>query len=123
MNKWLDYCVERASSLPIQSYKQRHYAVLLSRKGEMLAEAANDPTKSHPLHAQYARRVGREEAIFRHAESGALIVCARNGRVGDIHTLVVARVDKKGSPVYSCPCSICSLMAKEFGVKNVSYTM
>lgn len=123
MNKWFDYCAEKAIMLPTEEYRQRHYAVVLSKKGELLGEGANSFTKSHPVQANFSSKAGKEDSVFLHAEMSALIRCSTSRKVKDIHTLVVVRVDKKGDMCNSCPCRVCQMAMKEFGVKNVLFSV
>lgn len=119
----IDYCLEKASLLPVSEYRQRHYAVAQDYKGRIIAESPNSFSKTHTVQAQYARKVGRPDAIYLHAEMAVLIKCANLGRSKDVHKIVVARVDKKGGSTYSCPCKICSLAIKEFGVRAIEFSV
>ena len=66
-----DYVIETAKSSPS---KKKVGAVLLN-KNKVVTSATNLETKSHPLQARFAERVGLHEKIYLHAEIAALVKC------------------------------------------------
>ena len=92
-------------------------ALAYDKKGKLLSVGKNSYVKTHTLQAEYARRVGRDQAIFLHAEIHALVKARE-----PVHRLVVLRYDKDGKPANATPCAICQLAIKEFGVKQVEHT-
>lgn len=99
---------------------RKHYditALAYDKRGKLLSVGKNSYIKTHTLQAEYAKRVGRDQAIFLHAEIHALVK-AREA----VHKLVVLRHDSKGHPANATPCSICQLAIREFGVKEVVHT-
>lgn len=94
--------------------------MLVNKKGQIIAESANSYTCSHTQQYHYAKKVGRPEAVYLHAEMACLLKDkARKGV-----KLFVARVDSKGASVYSAPCEICSLALKDYSnVKSVEFSV
>ncbi len=92
-------------------------ALAYSKDGRLLSVGKNSYTKTHPLQARLAAKVGRPKAIYIHAELDALIKARE-----DVHKLVVLRYDSKGNPMMAKPCNICESAIRMFGVKNVEHT-
>ncbi len=108
-----DFVIETAKSSPS---KKKVGAVLLS-KNKVVVSATNLETKSHPLQARFAERVGLHEKIFLHAEIAALVKCKE-----ECDTIVVARVNPQNKLRMAKPCPICSLALEEAGIHKVYYT-
>ena len=108
-----DYVIETAKSSPS---KKKVGAVLLN-KNKVVTSATNLETKSHPLQARFAERVGLHEKISLHAEIAALVKCKE-----EWDTIVVARGNPQDKLRMAKPCPICSLALEEAGVKKVHYT-
>lgn len=108
-----DLAIEVAKSSPS---KKRVGAILLN-KSKVVVTATNLESKSHPLQAKFAERVGLHEKIYLHAEIAALVKCRE-----ECDTIVVARVNPQGKLRMAKPCPICSLALKESGVDKVHYT-
>jgi tRNA(Arg) A34 adenosine deaminase TadA len=113
LNSVFDLAIETAKSSPS---KKKVGAILLN-KNKVVMTATNLETKSHPLQASFAVRVGLPEKIYLHAEISALIKCKE-----DVDTIVVARVNNQGKLRMAKPCPICSLALKESGISNIHYT-
>ena len=86
------------------------------KRGRLIVATINDPRKSHPLMAKYAKQCGEPERINLHAEARAVILADK-----DIHTLHVVRVGPKGIPKPSLPCHICRSIIQDTGIKEVVY--
>ena len=110
-----DLAYEIARSSPS---KKQVGAVLLN-KSKVIVTATNLETKSHPMQAKFAERVGLREKIFLHAEIAALVKCRE-----ECDTIVVARIGgHSGKELRNAkPCPICDLALKEAGVEHVYYT-
>ena len=91
-------------------------AILLN-KNKTIVTATNLETKSHPIQAKFAERVGLHQKIYLNAEIAALVKCKE-----ECDTIVVARVNKQGKIRLAKPCPICSLAIKEAGISKVHYT-
>lgn len=115
----IDYCIDMARKIPYKRGEQRHYSVVLDKRGKILAEAENSYVKTSPKMLRASKKVGLEEKIFWHAECKALY-SVKN--VSKVHKLIVVRVDSKGNPAKSEPCTICLNLAKEIGVKIIEYS-
>jgi deoxycytidylate deaminase len=87
------------------------------RSGKLLSVAKNSYTKSHTIQAEYSRRVGRESAIYLHAEVAALLKAR-----GDVYRMEIVRLQADGSSGIAKPCAGCQLAIEEFGVKEIIYT-
>lgn len=122
----IEYAIEQAKKLPIEKDRQRLYAVLTDKKGNILAEASNDYDKSHPFQAKYAKMLGMEEKIYKHAEIATLIkivtVYKKKHLIEKAHTLYVARVGKTQQVMNACPCPICQKALNDFNIENIVHT-
>tara|TARA_R100000005_G_scaffold92238_1_gene65511 strand:- start:1281 stop:1673 length:393 start_codon:yes stop_codon:yes gene_type:complete len=110
-----DLAIETARSSPS---KKQVGAVLLN-KNKVVMTATNLETKTHPLQASFAIRVGRPEKIYLHAEISALIKCR-----DECDTIVVARLGGHNHDELRMakPCPVCALALKEAGITNIHYT-
>lgn len=87
------------------------------KRGRLLAVGRNSYTKTHPLQASYARRVGKPDASYLHAEFAALLRARQ-----PVYKLVVRRENKDGSTGNSKPCPICAAFIADQGVVVVEHT-
>ena len=116
--KYLDYCLQKAREIPYVRHQQRHYAIVVDKRGRIVAEAANSYVKTHPQMAKMSSKLGLDKC-FCHAEQLALVRARGKGC-----KLFVARVDSKNRPVYSSPCRVCAELIKESGhIKSVEFTI
>lgn len=113
----LNYTLDLAKENPVNGYK--FGCVITDKKGNKISESWNSYSKSHTLQFKYAKRVGREKAIYLHSEISALI----RGR-GQGHTMYVCRVDRFGKPAMAKPCPICQAAIKnESTIERVIYSI
>lgn len=101
--------------------KRKRYVVIArayNAKGKILAVARNSYTKTHTLQAHYAKKVGRESAIFLHAEIAALLKARE-----PVSKMEILRMTVDGKPALAKPCDACSLALQEFGVKEIIHTI
>jgi tRNA(Arg) A34 adenosine deaminase TadA len=110
-----DLVIETAKS---SSSKKQVGAILLN-KNRVLCTATNLESKTHPIQAKFAERVGLHQKIYLHAEIAALIKCKE-----DADTIVVARLGGHNHDELRMakPCPICALALKEAGIGNIHYT-
>jgi tRNA(Arg) A34 adenosine deaminase TadA len=110
-----DLAIETARS----STSKKQVGAILLNKSKVVVTATNIETKSHPLQARFAERVGLHEKIFLHAEIAALVKCRE---VCD--TIVVARLGGHNHDELRMakPCPVCSLALKEAGIHKIHYT-
>jgi tRNA(Arg) A34 adenosine deaminase TadA len=108
-----DQAIATAKSSP----SKKQVGALLLNKNKVIVAATNLETKSHPLQAKFAERVGLKEKIYLHAEIAALVKCRE-----DVDTIIVARVNPQGKLRMARPCPICQLALQEAGITHVHYT-
>lgn len=92
-------------------------AYAYDKRGRLLSVGHNSYVHTHPLQAEYARRAGRPQAIFLHAELAALLRARR-----PVHRLVVKRFNSDGQPELAKPCSICQFAISDWNVQQVEHT-
>lgn len=86
------------------------YAVATDRRGNIIAQAGNTYTKSHPVQKHWCFMAKQKGKEFLHAEIKVLVSGLKSKK--DIAKLYVARVDKSGNVKDGKPCAICDLMIK-----------
>lgn len=94
-------------------------AEIYDKRGRLISSAKNNYSKTHPLQAKYASKVGINEAIYLHAEILAIVRCKDMNRA---HKIVVKRFDKHGNPAIAKPCPICQAAIKDSGIKIIEHT-
>lgn len=92
-------------------------ALAYAKDGRLLAVGKNSYTKTHPMQARLAQKVGKPDAIFLHAEISALVKSRE-----PVHKLVVLRYDRFGNPKSAAPCAICREAIRLFKVKHIEHT-
>lgn len=108
-----DLAIETAKSSP----SKKQVGAILLNKNKVIITATNLETKSHPIQAKFAERVGLKEKIYLHAEISALVKCKE-----EVDTIVVARVNPQGKIRMAKPCPICQLALNEAGISKIHYT-
>ena len=88
-----------------------------SKTGKLLAVARNSYTKTHVLQAEYAKKVGKDSAIYLHAEIAALLKARE-----PVYKMEILRLHADGKPAIAKPCAACALAMKDFGVKEIVHT-
>jgi tRNA(Arg) A34 adenosine deaminase TadA len=94
-------------------------AMIVDKRNRILSIGKNSYVKTHPIQAKHARRVGKENAVFLHAEIQAIIKC-RN--IEAAYKIIVTRYDSKGQPRLAKPCDICMDALKSFGINRIEHT-
>jgi tRNA(Arg) A34 adenosine deaminase TadA len=99
---------------------KRHHilAKCYDKRGRLLSAAFNSYTKTHPLQAYFAKRVGHPECTYLHAEIHAILKC--KGKA--IYRISIERYHKSGLPANAAPCPICQEAIKAFNIQIVEYT-
>jgi tRNA(Arg) A34 adenosine deaminase TadA len=69
----------------------------------------------------WAKKAGRPEAVFTHAEVSALAKVDWSDDL-DMAKIYVSRSFKDGSNAIARPCEICTMALKHYGIKNIFYT-
>ena len=94
-------------------------AEIFDKRGKKISEGRNWYHKSHPVQAKYAKMVGRDEAIYLHAEIHAILKCKN---LEDAHRIVVSRYDSQGNPRLAKPCPICKAAIEDVGIEVIEHT-
>lgn len=94
-------------------------ATAYDKQGRKLSVGQNDYSRTHPIQAELAARVGLHEKQMLHAE----VMCIIRARSNQIYKIKIERYDSKGNPKLAKPCPICELAIKEAGIKFVEYTI
>jgi deoxycytidylate deaminase len=90
--------------------------VIVDKRGKIVAEAANDYQKTHPIMAKASKKLGMTKE-YCHSEMLALVRAKGKGV-----KMYISRVDSKGNPCYSAPCPVCAALIAESQIKSVEYT-
>lgn len=102
------------------SSQQKIIATVFDKKGRILSVGKNSYSKTHPLQAFYAKKVGEPEKQYLHAEVEAIIKALKRGVPYAIH---VERYSKSGCTGLAKPCDICLTAIKKAGIKKVTFTV
>lgn len=113
----LDYCIQKASELPYQKHRSRHYAVIVDKRNRVIAEAGNSYQKTHPLMAKASKKLGMCKE-YAHSEMLALVRSRGKGV-----KMYIARVDSRGNACYSAPCPVCATLIAESSLKAVEFSV
>lgn len=110
--------IENAPKVSNRTKRQDVQAFAYDKRGRLLAVGFNSYVRTHTIQAKYAKRAGKPNAIYLHAELDCLLKARKRGK---IHKLVVTRIGAKGF-LLAKPCPSCELAIKEFGVKICTHT-
>lgn len=100
--------------------KQFHIkATIYNKRGHVISEGTNSYWKTHPLQVKIAKSVGRDDAIFLHAEIAALVKLKDWSKA---HRIKVERYDSKGNPLIAKPCKICQAALDRAGITIIEHT-
>lgn len=91
-------------------------AIIFDKRGNPLSIGYNSYTKTHPLQAYYAKKVGEPHKVYLHAEVDALIKLPYTLK-DKAHKIVVMRFNKKGEPMNATPCPVCQALLATTGLK------
>jgi len=94
-------------------------AEIFDKRGRRISSGKNFYQKSHPFQAKCAKRAGKEDAIYLHAEIHAIVKCKN---LTDAYKIRVERFDKNGNPMIAKPCPICQIAIQEAGIEIVEHT-
>lgn len=111
--------IETLIDLALQSPATQHKvaAATYNKRGRLLSTAWNMPSKSHPIQAQYASRVGQPYRINLHAEILALIRAQEN-----VYSIQVVRIGRDSLlPKPSFPCHICMGYILDSDVREIYF--
>lgn len=99
--------------------KQEVTAIIYDRKGKVLSVGKNSYFKSHTLQAHHAKKVGRPDAIYLHAEVHAITKCKDLSKA---HKIVVFRYGKEGRPLLAKPCEVCQSAISAANIRFIEWT-
>ena len=88
------------------------------KRGRLIACATNSYTKTHPLQAALAEKVGQPARIFAHAE----LLCLMRCKDITIAKLMVWRYGQDGELLCAKPCEVCQEAIKLYGPREVWYS-
>lgn len=120
----MQYALSKAKILPVSKTEsgktvQRVYALCLDKKGRIISESSNHYDKSHPYQYECACEVGKDEAIYLHAEISAIIKAKRK----PIYKIVIARVGNTNESLPSRPCNICQIAIDLANIEVIECTL
>lgn len=95
-------------------------AYCYNKRGHLVSVGHNSYTKSHPLQAYFAKKVGHPNKIYLHAEIAALVQ-AGTAEDNQVEEISIVRLNKAGDFRPSKPCPICIEAIKAFGVRFIIY--
>lgn len=98
----------------LSTAKQRHGAVIY-KGGSVLSVGVNAVHNDPLFTGEFTRNPNT------HAETQAIRACSPDIDLSNA-TLYVARVNKRGEPMYSKPCKTCQEAIDLAGIKKVIYT-
>ena len=94
-------------------------ATIYDKRGRKISQGENSYWKTHPLQVKTAKEVGREDAIYLHAEIAALVKLKDWSRA---HSILVERYDVHGNPKMAKPCKICHRALIKAGIHVIEHT-
>lgn len=116
----IQYCLQKAREIPYTKGQNRHYSILLCKRGRIISEGQNHYDKTSPRMKRAGEAVGLPDKTCLHAES--LAIFRDKKRQGK--KLIVVRVDSKGESCYSAPCPLCCYLIKEHGgIESVEFSV
>lgn len=118
----LQYCLKKAKALPLEGNRQRLWACVTDKRGNILGEGCNSFVKSSVYQKQMAAKAGKPKCEYLHAELASLTRVFRSKSKAKPHALWVARALRNGEHGLAKPCEVCQLAIAEAGIKNVFYS-
>ena len=88
------------------------------KRGQLLSVGVNSYTKTHPLQAYFAKKVGHSERQFLHAEIQAIL----RAKDKQIYRITIERYDRNGNPALAAPCPVCVEAIKAYNIQIVEHT-
>ena len=111
------YILQEEKAINMARNKQNIVAYCYSKNGTLLSKAKNSFTKSHPLQAYFAIKVGLPAKIYLHAEIAAIL----KAKDKPIHKIKIERINRKGTLLPSSPCPICLAAINAFRIKETIF--
>lgn len=95
-------------------------ATIFDKYGRMLSHAQNNYTRTHPIQAHFAARVGEPDRVFLHAEIAALVKLKKTDKP---HKITITRFRKDGTSGLAAPCAVCRAAIKHWNIALVEHTI
>ena len=93
-------------------------ATIYDKRGRKLSEGHNSYWKTHPFQVKMAKEVGREDAIYLHAEIAALVKLKDWSKA---HRIMIERYSKDGEPLIAKPCNVCQAALEKAGINVIEH--
>ena len=103
--------------MPRRQYELK--ATIFDKRGRVLSRGENSYAKTHPFHHSVAMKVGREDAIYLHAETQAIVRLKSKDKP---YRIYIERYSRTGEPLPAKPCKICREAIKQAGIKIIEHT-
>lgn len=114
----LDLAIRKAQELPYKKGQSRVYSIITDKRGRIVAQAANDYSRTHPMMHRASRKLG---LLKDYCHSEQLAIVRARGRGCKIY---VARVGASGQPLPAYPCPVCRELIREAGhIKSIECTL
>lgn len=116
----LDYALMKARQIPYTKGQNRHYSILLDKRGRVVSEGQNHYNKTSPRMKRAGEAVGLPDKTCIHSEALAIF----RDKKGQGRKLIVVRIGADGRPLYSAPCPLCCYLIKEHGgIQSVEFSV
>lgn len=99
--------------------RQNITAMIYDGRGRVISVGQNSYVKTHPLQAKHAKKIGKSDKVFLHAEIAAITKCRDLSKA---HKIMIFRYDYLGRPILAKPCPICQSAIDETPIKVVEHT-
>jgi tRNA(Arg) A34 adenosine deaminase TadA len=93
-------------------------AIITDKRGNILSIGKNSYIKTHPMQAKFAKKNGKEGAIYLHAEIAAIVKCKD---IKNAHKITVMRIEN-GIEKIAKPCNICMAAITSVGINYIEHT-
>jgi tRNA(Arg) A34 adenosine deaminase TadA len=104
-----------------QGRRSRHdvTAIIYDKRGRVISIGKNSYYKTHPMQVLHAKKSGKPDAVFLHAEIAAITKCKDLDKA---HKIFVIRHTKDGKPALAKPCPICESAIRAANIKHIEHT-
>jgi tRNA(Arg) A34 adenosine deaminase TadA len=95
-------------------------ALVLDSKNKVISFGRNSYCKTHPKQFFYAKKAGKSEKQYLHAEIHAILSSSKGSKLSKIF---IARFLSDGSVSTASPCEICMAAIKDTKIKTIISTI
>ena len=117
----IKYCIEKAHSIEASTFQRKVYAVITDKKGKVLAEGQNSYTKTHTFQYKCAKKRGKEEKCFLHAEISAICRLSHQHKE-KAYKIFIARASNEDGTLLAAPCEVCQEAISQTSIQIIEYT-